>query len=305
MTGRRPASRRASRTVSGSSSRPAAANAWATGGSIHRPPPARWRAAAGGAPSNAMRPASITTTRSASANSRPVRCSASTTVTPRSRLMRVTSASSSSAATGSSWLVGSSSSSSGCPIASTDAMAIRWPSPPDSVAGVALGQVRGAGGHQRLLGAGGDRGWRMGDALQPERHLVAHPLGDQLRLGILEHQPGVAGQLARPVVARVQAVDHHAAGQLAAVEVRHQAERGPQQRRLAAARLADDQHQLARLDVQRDAVQRGLRGRRVGVADVHEAQRGHRTAPMATAVSAANAADPPIAAAVTGSPSRS
>ena len=172
-------------------------------------------------------------------------------------------------------------------------------------AGVALGQMGGTGGHQRLLGAGGNRGRWMSDALQPERHLVAHPLGDQLRLGILEHQAGVAGQLARAVVARVQAVDRHAAGQLAAVEVRHEAERGPQQRRLAAARLADDQHQLAGLDVQGDAVQRRLGHARVRVADVHEAQRGHRTAPMTIAVSAANAAEPPIAAAVTGSPSRS
>ena len=170
--------------------------------------------------------------------------------------MRVTSASSSSAATGSSWLVGSSSSSSGCPIASTDAIATRCCSPPDSRAGLALGQVRGAGRHQGLLGAGGDLGRWTAEALEPERHLVAHPLDDQLRLGILEHQPGVAGELARPVVARVQAVDDHAAGELAAVEVGHEAERGPQQRRLAAARLAQQQHQLARLDVQRDAVQR-------------------------------------------------
>ena len=72
----------------------------------------------------------------------------------------------------------------------------------------------------------------MGDALQPERHLVAHPLGDQL-VGVLEHQAGMGRQLTRPVVARVQAFDQHAAGQLAAVEVRHEAERGPQQRRLA------------------------------------------------------------------------
>ena len=125
------ASARASRTESGSSGRPAPAKACVTGGNSQGAAVARCRAAAPGVPSNEIRPVSITITRSASAKIRAVRCSATTTVTPRSRLMRVTSASSSSAATGSSWLVGSSSSSSRWPIASTEAIATRCCSPPD------------------------------------------------------------------------------------------------------------------------------------------------------------------------------
>ena len=73
--------------------------------------------------------------------------------------------------------------------------------------------------------AGGD-----GEVLEPEGGLRQHVLHDDLRLGILEHEPRVPRELAWPVPAGVQSGDAHAAAELPAVEVRHQPQRGAKER---------------------------------------------------------------------------
>ena len=71
------------------------------------------------------------------------------------------------------------------------------------------------------------------------REHVAH---DDLRLGILEHEPGVPRELAG-LCLRVSSPETHTRPRSAAVEVRHEAQRGAKERRLAASRLADEEHE--------------------------------------------------------------
>ena len=92
--------------------------------------------------------------------------------------------------------------------------------------------------------------------------------------------PGTAsrrrGQLARAVVAGVQAGDTHAPGELAAVEVRHQPAGGAQQRRLPRARQARTHHELAR--ARRPAsTSRSAGAGRIGVAVGHAARSAARS----------------------------
>ena len=136
----------------------------------------------------------------------------------------------------------------------------------------------------------------VAQVLETERRLAIGPAHHELRLGVLEDEPDMPGELARAVVARVEAGGGHPPAQLAAVEVRHEAERRPQQRRLARARAADQQHELTGVDAQVDAVQGRRRGAGVAVGDALEAQRSHRTIPAAAAISAASAAAPATAA---------
>ena len=143
---------------------------------------------------------------------------------------------------------------------------------------------------------------RVAEVLEPECGLAVGPLHHELGLGVLEDEPRMPGQLARPVIARVESGHDHPPAQLAAVEVRCEAERGPQERRLARAGAADEQHELARLDLQVDAVERECGGARIPVRDPLEAQRSHRTIAAAVAVRRSSAAEPAIAAGCSGSP---
>ena len=129
---------------------------------------------------------------------------------------------------------------------------------------------------QRGVRAGVDLAGGDAQVLEPEGGLAPARAHDDLRLGILEHEPGVPGELAGPVPAGVQSGDAHAAAELAAVEVRHEPERGAKQRRLAASRLADEEHELALVDGELDVRQRRPPGRDVAVAHALEAQGRHR-----------------------------
>ena len=78
------------------------------------------------------------------------------------------------------------------------------------------------------------RGWISPGATarfsSPKAASRQHVLHDDLRLGILEHEPSVPRELAGPVPAGVQSGDAHAAAELPAVEVRHQPQRGAKER---------------------------------------------------------------------------
>ena len=96
--------------------------------------------------------------------------------------------------------------------------------------------------------------------------------------------PATAASVGRPVRARVEPAGLQPAGELAAVEVRHEPGGGAQQRRLARARPAGEHDELARLDHEVDVAQR-RRGRAgVAVGDALEPQRrAHRPIPRRSA----------------------
>ncbi len=124
------ASARASRTVNGGGTQPSRRPSRVTGGAPG------YVASASATPVGAgTAPTPSTTARSASGAARSRRCSASSTVVPRSALRRATAASTSSAPWGSSCDVGSSRTSADGDAASAPAIATRWRSPPDSVVG--------------------------------------------------------------------------------------------------------------------------------------------------------------------------
>ena len=143
----------------------------------------------------------------------------------------------------------------------------------------------------------------VAQVLEAEGGLTVGAAHHELRLGILEDEADVPRELAGPVVARVQARGGHPPAQLAAVEVGHEAEGSPKQRRLARARPTHEQHQLAGVDLQVDPVQGGSRRARIPVGHALEAQRSHRTIPAAAASSTASTAAPATAAGCSGSPS--
>jgi hypothetical protein len=164
--------------------------------------------------------------------------------------------------------------------------------------GLAPGEVRDARQHQRLLRPQRDLGRVRGEVLQPERGLAIDPAEHDLGLRILEHEPGAAGDLAGAGHPRVESRGHHLAGELAPVEVGDQPERRAQQRRLAAARVAGEQHQLALGDLERHTVQRRRAAARVAVGDLVQRQRAHRittvAAPSAAPTAAASASAGPL-----------
>ena len=77
--------------------------------------------------------------------------------------------------------------------------------------------------------------------------------------------PASSRRMRRP---RVQAADDDAPGEAAAVEVRHEPGQSPEQRRLARARGAEQRDELARLDLERDVVDRRTLGARIGERQV-------------------------------------
>ena len=76
--------------------------------------------------------------------------------------------------------------------------------------------------------------------LEREPKLGAHTAHHDLRLRVLEHGPADRRQLARACVAQVEAADLDLAGCLTAVEVRDEAARRAQQRRLPRAGVTGD-----------------------------------------------------------------
>ena len=143
------------------------------------------------------------------------------------------------------------------PIARTEAIATRWRSPPDSVCVVPLGQVRGADHLQRGARAGMDLAGGDAQVLEAEGGLGEHVAHDDLGLGILEHEPGVPRELAGPVPARVEARDAHAPRSSPPWKCGTRPESGPKEGRLAASRLADEEHELALVHVRSTSASAG------------------------------------------------
>ncbi len=106
---------------------------------------------------------------------------------------------------------------------------------------------------------GQDRLGRGADVLEPERDLGGDAPEDDLVLRILEDRRDRSGELGRPRAARVAAGDLDAALEAAAVEPRHEPGERAHERRLAGAGRAEQQHDLAALDLERDVAQRRRR----------------------------------------------
>ena len=136
---------------------------------------------------------------------------------------------------------------------------------------------------RRLLDPARDGRRAPAAVLERERQLRAHRAHHDLRLGVLEQRAGDGGQLGRAVVARVEAAGQQPPGELAAVEVRHEARGGAQQRRLARPRPAGEHDELARLDAQGHVGERRPRGAGIGVGDAVEDELAHRPIPRRSA----------------------
>ena len=117
------------------------------------------------------------------------------------------------------------------------------------------------------LGAGQHLVDRHQLVLGAERHLVEQGAGDHLGVGVLEDHRHVRAEHAHAVVAGVEPRDAHRALEFGGHGMRHEPVERERERRLAAPRRAEQQHDLARRDRQRHAVRR--RPRRTLVADAH------------------------------------
>ena len=104
---------------------------------------------------------------------------------PRSALRRPSAASTSSAPCGSSCDVGSSSTSACGAAASAPAIAHRCRSPPESVVGVAVAQVRDAERVEHLLDPAAHRVLGEPEVLEHEREVALDVVDDELGLGVL------------------------------------------------------------------------------------------------------------------------
>ena len=136
----------------------------------------------------------------------------------------------------------------------------------------AVEQTADAERQRRLLDPARDRRRAPAAVLEREGELGAHAAHHHLRLGVLEQRAGDRRELRRAVLARVQPTGRQPPRELAAVEVRHEAGGGLQERRLPGARQARQDDELARLDRQRDVAQRRARGARVGVGHAVEGE---------------------------------
>ena len=187
------------------------------------------------------------TARSASGAARSSRCSASSTVVPRSALRRATAASTSSAPCGSSCDVGSSSTSADGAAASAPAIAQRWRSPPESVAGersrrCAMPSASSTSSTRRRIAASVEcRGSRARTRRRPRPgRRRTGPRGPGARSRRRRRARG--GWCVR--VERPNATTSPA--KRPPGRVRHEPVRAPQQRALARARRPDDEQDLAR-----------------------------------------------------------
>ena len=216
------------------------------------------------------------TTRSASGAARSSRCSASSTVVPRSALSRATAAK---------HVVGTlrielrrglvEHERDRAPPPSAPAIAQRWRSPPDSVAGLRSRRCAMPERVEHLLDPPAHRRVGQPEVLEHERDVALDVVDDELRLGVLVHEPDDVGELARLVAARRSTEHDDVAREAAAGRVGDEPVGGAQQRALARARRADDEQDLAgeHLEVDRVERERAVRvpERHPGVGDrAHE-----------------------------------
>ena len=110
---------------------------------------------------------------------------------------------------------------------------------------------------ERLLDALAHHVGRQRELLHPVRELFLDGVGDESGERVLADDADDVGELARRMRARVATVDEHAAREVAAGEVRDQPVDRAEQRRLADARPADDEHELAFGDREVDVAEHG------------------------------------------------
>ncbi len=122
----------------------------------------------------------------------------------------------------------------------------------------AVGRDVEADGGERRVHARPDVGARHAQVLAPEGDVVAHPREDRLTVGVLQHH-------ARPAAHRCgeRPVDEQLALVLALVRAAEDARDALQQRRLARARGAEQQHPLPRRDAERGIPHRPRLTRRI------------------------------------------
>ena len=130
--------------------------------------------------------------------------------------------------------------------------------------GPALGQPLSSHLCERCVHARPDLAGRPADVLEAEGDLVRDPAEDDLVLGILEEGCNLACEVGRAEPPGVPAGDHDPAPEPPAVEVRNEPRQRAEERRLARAGRAEQRHDLARLDPERDVRERGLLRARVG-----------------------------------------
>ena len=109
-------------------------------------------------------------------------------------------------------------------------------------------QLSDAERQRHLLHAARHAGRWLASVLERQRDLGMHAAHDHLCLGVLQQRAAGGCQVARPMFADAQARHTQLAGGLAAVEVRDEPARRPQQGRLARAGLAAYEAKLARLE---------------------------------------------------------
>ena len=102
------------------------------------------------------------------------------------------------------------------------------------------------------------------DVLEPEGDFAKHARQHDLLLRILKDARDGPGELGRAHDSRVAAVDLDASFEAPAVKVRDEAGECSEQRRLARPGRSEQRHHLARVELQRDVVQRRSRRLRVG-----------------------------------------
>ena len=174
---------------------------------------------------------------------------------------------SSSPATGSSCEVGSSSSTIRGPARERRASATRCSSPPrELVASSGRAAARCRARARPPPPPRATAAARLAAALERERQLRAHGAHHELRLGVLEQRARDGGQLGRARARACRAPDHTRAGELAAVEVRHQPPAARSSVDLPRPGQAREHDELARLDRSETSRSAG-RGARVGVGD--------------------------------------
>ena len=133
--------------------------------------------------------------------------------------------------------------------------------------GAPLEQVRDAEGERRLLDRAGYAAGRLAPVFERQLELGAHAAHHDLALGLLEDRAADRGQVAGAVLAHVEPADTQLAARLAAVEVRDEPAERAQECRLPRAGDAREHREGARLELERDVLERLTRPVRVAVAE--------------------------------------
>lgn len=139
----------------------------------------------------------------------------------------------------------------------------------------AADQMVGVDALERGSGRGEDRLGRLPMALEAKSHIAQRLGHHHLRLGVLKEKACALGDLGRLSGAEVDAGDQAFASSLTAMKGGREACEYTQERRLATARLAFEQDNLARLDFEARAIDRPGRVGGVSKTQIADHDRSH------------------------------